>query len=391
MTATTTAVTADQAARDRATVAKGNNQFAVDLYARLGEQEGNLFFSPYSLSTALAMTYAGARGATAQEMARALHFTLESARLHAALAGLLRLTTCDRHGFELSTANALWPQKGLSLLPEFLATVRREYLAGLEELDFAGDTEGARQTINAWVENQTHDRIKELLVRGILTPDSVLVLTNAVYFKAPWEHPFQEAATRDEDFRLSSGRKVRVPFMHQTQDLRYLDGDTFQALELPYGGYLSLVVFLPRKVDGLVAFEKSLTAARVDTWLKSLKTYTVDVSLPRFKTTARFSLAETLSRMGMSSAFSAAADFSGIAGGRGLYISAVEHQACVDVDEEGTEAAAATAVVIRCCATIRLEPPERSVFKADHPFLYLIYDTATGSILFLGRFTNPRN
>jgi len=378
--------------KDLAEVAAGNNRFALDLYAKLaaGRKGKNLFFSPNSISTALAMTRAGARGNTAKEMDKVLHFTLAQDKLNPAFKELLAALDADpkKKGFELAVANRLWGQQGYNFLPGFLATTRDSYGAGLEALDFKGATEAARRTINAWVEKKTKDKIKELLKQGVLSPDMRLVLTNAIYFKGDWASQFKKDRTRDGVFTVKAGETVKVPMMHQTEKFRYRAGKGFQALGLPYAGdELSMVIFLPTKADGLAALEKSLTAENLDQYLPARWKRKVVVSIPKFTMTSEFSLKETLSAMGMKDAFAGGkADFSGMDGSRGLFIGAVIHKAFVDVNEEGTEAAAATAVVVG--VTSMPAPPP--VFRADRPFLFMIRDDRTGSILFMGRVMNPK-
>ena len=373
---------------DKTEAARGNNAFAIDLYHKLATKEGNLFLSPASISTALAMTYAGARGETANEMAKTLHFTLDEPKLHPALGDILFDLNAQgkSQGNKLSVANALWAQKGQAFQPEFVKLNKDNYGAGLNEVDFQKATEQARQTINAWVAKQTQDKIKDLLAEGFLTPQTRLVLTNAIYFKGKWDNKFMKEATRDAPFQMNAKDKVNVPLMTQTEKFNYFDGGTFQALQLPYEGKdLSMVILLPQKVDGLAALEKSLTAEQLTTWLGKLHKKEVIVSLPRFQLTSEFSLKETLSQLGMPLAFSPKADFSGIDGEKDLYLSAVVHKAFVDVNEEGTEAAAATAVGIKALAA----PASPPIFRADHPFVFLIRDERTGSILFLGRLVHP--
>jgi serpin B len=372
---------------------KGNSEFGFDLYARLRAREGNVFFSSYSISNALAMTYAGARGPTASQMATVLRFPMEGDRLHQTFAKINRDVNAagSRGGFELYVANALWPQMGMQTLPAFQETVKNLYGAGLTPVDFKGMPEKARMTINAWVEQQTRDRIKDLIPEGVLTSDTRVVLTNAIYFKGKWKYAFPEAATRNDTFTLSTGKTVGdVPLMRQQRLLRYLDGGSFQALELPYDGSAqSMVVFLPKGANGLAELEKTLTAARVTDWLAKLTPYQVDVTLPRFKVTAEFQLKDTLTDLGMPLAFSLPkADFSGIATVKPLALSAVIHKAFVDVNEKGTEAATATASTF----TLSGPPPEEkiAVFRADHPFFFAIRDSGTGSLLFAGRLVNPQ-
>jgi serpin B len=375
-------------AADKTAAARDNNAFAVDLYGKLRTGDGNLFFSPESISTALAMTYAGARTQTAEQMAKTLHFTLPQERLHPALGALMADLNSGgkKRGYQLSVANALWGQKGHDFLPAFLTLLKDDYGAEMHEVDFLRDTEGARQTINSWVEKQTQDKIKDLIARDVLPPETQLVLTNAIYFKGDWNTQFKKDATRDAPFQVSAREKVNVPLMNQTGDFPYFEGESFQALEMPYVGKdLSMVVLLPKKADGLADLEKTLSTDKLADWLAKLHTDEVVVALPKFKLTSQFSLKDTLSAMGMVDAFTDSADFSGIDGNKNLFISAVIHKAFVDVNEEGTEAAAATAVIAQPTAA-RINP----VFRADHPFLFLIRDKRSGSILFLGRVVNPK-
>ena len=380
-------------AEDAAKVADGCNRFAFDLYAHLLHQEGNLFLSPYSISTALAMTSAGARGRTADQMVDVLRFPKDlcahPASLHAACAGLQNdLNAAGAKGaFDLVVANRLWGQKGYEFLPDFLALVEKNYGAGLEQVDFVADTEGSRKTINAWVERETRDKIKDLLKPGVLDAMTRLVLTNAIYFKGKWASEFDKKLTRDEDFFVTPEKKVTAPLMRQTAEFGYFDGGEMHALELAYqGDRLAMVVLLPKSKDGIEGLEAALTPNMLEGTCAGLRRREVRVALPRFKTTAEFSLKDPLVAMGMADAFDPAkADFSGMSGKKDLFISAVVHKAFVDVNEEGTEAAAATAVVARMTAVA--EPPP--VFRADHPFLFLIRDTKTGAILFFGRILDP--
>ncbi len=384
-----------------ATVAKGNNELAVDLYQRLRAGDGNLFLSPYSITSALAMCYAGARGNTEAEMAKALHFSLPQDELHAAMGGLTNdLNNRVYEGysdhdpdkgskaFELVIANALWGQKGYPFRKEFFDLVGKAYGAGLTELDFKADTEGARQTINGWVAGKTNQRIKDLIAKGILTPDACLVLTNAIYFKAAWAEPFREEATKDEEFHVAGGESAMVPMMHRTHEFRYLDGDGFQAIELPYlGGQSSMVVLVPKEVDGLAALEAKLMAADLDAWIGKMDGRQISLGMPRFKTECSFQLVPELKALGMKDAFVyPAADFTGMSETKELYIGLVIHKSFVEVNEIGTEAAAATAVLMLKGGM----PPEPVPLTIDRPFLFLIRDEKTGAVLFLGRILDPR-
>lgn len=373
----------------------GNTAFAFDLYARVAAGNGdNLFYSPYSISQALAMTYAGARGTTEQQMAETLHFTLAQAALHSAFNGLDQALAQrgagaqgkDGKGFRLNVVNALWGQQGYEFLPAYLDVVAENYGAGLRLLDFAQHTEAARQTINAWVAEQTEDRIQDLLPQGTLDELTRLVLTNAIYFNAAWAEPFQEGQTADAPFYLLDGSQVNAPMMHKTTQYGYAEGAGYQAVELPYDGHQLAMVILKPDADTFTAFEQGLTGAQVQAILEQMQYQQVALAMPKFEMESEFSLAETLSALGMPDAFSGQADFSGMDGTRNLVISDVIHKAFVSVDEAGTEAAAATAVVMGLTAAM---PGEPVAVTLDHPFLFFIRDLETGAILFVGRVMNP--
>jgi serpin B len=378
-------------AADRGAVVEGNNAFAVALYAQLRSQGGNLFFSPESISTALAMTYAGSRGDTAAEMAKTLHFTLPPDRLHPAMGALLSDLNATHQGYQLRVANALWAQQGYTFLDSFLALMKSDYGAGFNQVDFKGASEAARLTINTWVERQTEDKIKNLLGPGALNTKTRLVLTNAIYFKGDWLTQFDKAQTKEEDFHVSASQTVKAPLMHREGGFKYFNGSSFQALEIPYkSGELSMIVLLPNDAVGLPALEQSLTASNTQQWLTQMRPVSkVILTLPRFKLAQQFELNDTLSAMGMPLAFEKdGADFSAMIGKRELFISAVIHKAYVDVNEEGTEAAAATAVVVnRAMVAMRPQPP--IIFRADHPFVFLLRDNRSGGILFMGRVSDP--
>jgi serpin B len=379
-------------------LAQGNNEFALALYGRLAsEARGNVFCSPYSIASALAMTYAGARGETAGQMARALRFSQTGERLHAAFGELSASLNAEGRGgdVQLSAANALWGQSGFPFKKRFLALIRRHYGAGLHEMDFRADAEGSRRAINSWVENETRQKINDLIAPGVLNDLTRLVLTNAIYFKGNWKAQFKKAATKDEPFHLEDGGEVRAPLMNQTGEFGYMETPEFQGLELPYAGEkLAMVVLLPRKAGGIRALEKRLAGKNLADWLSRLNREEVHAALPRFKTTSQFELSSALRSMGMSAAFTqpsakpgpGEADFSGMDGKRDLYIWAAIHKAFVNVNEEGTEAAAATAIVMAPGSALGAAVP---VFRADHPFLFLIRDRDSGIILFLGRLAKP--
>lgn len=376
---------------EKAMAVKDSNAFAANLYGQLARQQGNLFFSPESISTAFAMTYAGARGETATQMAQVFHFTLPPEQLQAAMGALLAGMNAKHQGYELHVADALWAQRDESFLQSYLDVVQNNYGAGLHQANFKTQPEAVRNSINRWVEQQTNDKITNLIGPGVLTPLTRLVLTNAIYFKGEWSSPFAASETKDEEFHLAGGRVVKTAMMHRTGGYPYYDGGNFQALELPYaGGDLAMVVLLPKDAAGLPALEKSLTGAGLGKWMENLKpAEKVILTLPRFKMTREFELSGVLAKMGMPQAFSSHADFSGMTGKPGLTISAAIHKAYIDVNEKGTEAAAATSTVMRATAMRRQIPQQPIVFRADHPFVFLIRDRNTGSILFMGRVEEP--
>jgi serpin B len=374
---------------------EGNTAFAFDLYRFLAEQEGdkNLFYSPYSISLALAMTYAGARGGTEEEMAEALHFMLSQEDLHPAFNALDQELAQrgegaegkDQEGFRLNIANAIWGQMDYQFLDAFLDVLAENYGAGLRVLDFAGAPEESRITINDWVSKQTEGKIEDLIPQGTIDSLTRLILTNAIYFNAAWANPFQEEATRDGPFTLLDGTEVSVPMMHQTESFGYAEGGDYQAVELPYDGReMSMVIVLPEEGE-FQAFENSLDAGRVEAIIEQLDQRQVALAMPTFEFDAEFFLKQALAALGMPAAFSDKADFSGMTGDRALFISDVLHKAFVSVDEEGTEAAAATAVVMKLLAA----PEEPVEVTLDHPFLFLIRDIQTGTILFVGRVVDP--
>lgn len=361
---------------------RGNTAFALDLFQRLRQGGGNLFYSPYSISMALAMTYAGARGNTEAQMAGVLHIGLAQEALHPTFAALeAHVRSVQEQGqVALHVANSLWPAPGEPFLPEYLDLVRRYYGATITPLG----PDPLRQ-VNGWVERQTNDKIKDLLKPLHVVPLPVLLLVNAIYFKGNWAAQFDEAVTAAGPFWLAPGEAVEVPLMRQKGEFGYDEFDGLQVLELPYeGGDLSMVVLLPDQVDGLAGLEAALSVENLARWTGRLRPMEVEVVLPRFKLTGEFGLGSTLAAMGMPEAFSDAADFSGMNGRpHDLFIGHVVHKAFVEVNEEGAEAAAATAVIM--ARGISMSP----VFRADHPFLFLIRDNATGSILFLGRVADP--
>lgn len=389
--------------REGASVVAANNQFAVDLYGRLGSREGNLFFSPYSISKALAMTYAGARGDTEQEMAAVLHFTLGQEKEHRAFLEMRNLLNRNHPAMtsarsprkpipQLWVSANLWGQRGYGFRKAYLDLLRDCYGAGLQEVDFATAPERARKTINDWVERQTNRKIRDLLSSEAVHAETRLVLASAIYFKGDWATPFAKSATSPEMFRVNARREVQAPMMKHTDEFGYFEDKQLQGLRMMYqGDDLAMLVLLPKQVEGLAALEKALTADNLKTWMAKLRTQKVDVTLPKFRMTDEFALKDTLMELGMRKAFSRAADFRGMNDAREpLRIDAVSHKAFVEVNEEGAEAAAATAVSVGLAtAPPPMISPPTPVFRADHPFVFAICDVQTGLILFLGRVTNP--
>lgn len=318
-------------------------------------------------------------------LAKTLHFTLSPEQLHPTIGALVKPPQ-GKAQYQLDVANALWGQKGYPYLPDFLTLIRKDYGAELHEVDFVGATEEARQTINSWVEEQTHNKISNCVPAGSLKPLTRLVLSNAIYFKGTWVYKFDHRATTAQPFFISAKESRAAPMMHQEGNFRVHWSSDHAVLELPYAGNeLSMVLFLPNEVDGLTNLEKALTAATLKRNLGDLKPEKVNVSMPRFHMTRAFALKEALSRLGMPRAFAQDdADFSGINAGKPepLFLEQVLHKAFVEVNEDGTEAAAASGAVIGAKSAPRM-------FRADHPFVFVIRDLRTDSILFLGRVVNP--
>jgi serpin B len=369
-------------------VAQGLNQFGVGCYRQLAGS-GNLIFSPFSISDVLSMALAGARGGTAAEIASVLRQKYPDPQYAGALAALtsqLR-NQANSGGNAFLNANGLWVQSGFRLEPDFQHTLEMVYAVPLTPLDFARNLESARAAINSWTGRQTKGKIHELFAAGSLDTRTRLILTSATYFYGKWERPFLTRNTQPAPFKLGPGRKVSSPFMNQTGRFDYGETPTLQILQMRYAGTgLAWDILLPKSEDGLPDLEKLLTSDNLAAWLGEMSGQTVQVTVPKFRAEARFSMREVLSRMGMPSAFGAA-DFSGIAGRRDLALSDVIHNAFVDVAEEGTEAAAATGAAAVLVSAVLPDKPV--VFRADHPFVFVIRDTRSGLILFAGRLTNP--
>jgi serpin B len=335
--------TSVQVTGDVLAVARSCNQFAFELYRRTAEHDGNRFFSPASISTGLAMIYAGARDDTRKQMAHVLHFDLPDPQLHHGFAALNTILNTRNKSYQLNVANRLWGQTGFPFEETFLKSTLERYGAEPGAVDFAR-TEQARQTINHWVGEKTNGKIADLMPPGVLQENTRLVLTNAIYFKGTWQYRFSKPDTRPAPFHASKNREIKVPMMQQTGGFQYAETADAQLLELPYvGGHLAMVILLPKQVDGLSNLEKKLTAGDVQKWISGLAhAHEVEVYLPKFTFTAPLGLKDLLSSLGMPRAFSNQADFAGIATEKAQKLYDVIHQAFVDVNEEGTEAAAVT-------------------------------------------------
>lgn len=374
---------------DLDSIVEGNNAFAFALYQKLKQADRNLFFSPFSVYTTLAMTYAGARGTTETQMAETLHFALPQARLHPAFAALATHvdTLQAQANVQLKHVNSLWPQVGYPLLETFLALTKEFYGVTITPVDYKKQKEAARQTINAWVAKETNNKIPELIFPDLLNELTRLSLVNAVYFKGNWASPFDQQQTSNAPFHVTADTRVEVAMMHQTHEFAYGETDKLQILELPYmGNEIAMLIFLPKRVDGFANLQAEFSLSHVESWARQLYPTKVEVKLPRFKLMADFRLDKTLQALGMPDAFDEQrANFAGMDGqSNWLYIGAALHKAFVEVNEEGTEAAASSAAIMQARG-ISVTP----VFCADHPFVFLIIDKQTSTILFCGQVVDP--
>lgn len=378
---------------DQTALVSGNTAFALDLYKQVKDTPGNVFYSPFSISMALAMTYAGARTDTETAMADTLHFDLPQAQLHPAFNWIDQelesrgqgASGSDGQGFRLNVVNALWGQIGYNFEAPFLDTLAENYGAGMHIVNFAGDAAGSADIINGWVKKNTEDKIPKLIPVEAITADTVLILTNAIYFNAAWKEPFKVDDTKDGNFEKQDGSTISVPMMSGFRETAYGEGGGYQAVQLPYDGdELSMLIILP-EAGTLANFEASLDGAKLDAIIGSMSEHLVDIKMPKFKIEYDLSLKKTLSAMGMEIAFqSGPADFTGINSGGRPYIQEVLHKAFVGVNEAGTEAAAATAVIVGDESA-----PQPAALTLDRPFLFAIRDNLTGSLLFVGRVADP--
>ncbi len=377
---------------------KATSTFSIELYSQLRETEKNLFFSPFSIFTALAMVYAGARGSTANQMEQTLHIPLEQHQFHMALKNLLRILRNDESFKDtvLSIANLLCVKEGYDLLEKFLWTIEDNYNAPIWKLDFSLGVESCAK-INAWVSEQTRGKIKNII--DSIDTEMRIILINAIYFKGMWENTFDKQYTKDEHFTLISDEKLLVPMMHQTKNFSYLEDEQFQILEMPYKANLifgkreqiSMVIFLPKQSNSLSELEPLLTIQKIEDYFSRLReqyAQKVKVFFPRFTINMKYKLRKYLLDLGITEAFTKNADFSGISKEPIIFISDIIHKTFVEVNERGTEAAAVTAMrVVGASIGPRKEPP---IFRADHPFLFIIQDLQTKTILFIGKLMNPK-
>ena len=376
-------------------IIKGNNKFSIDLFQTMKSPEENLFFSPLSIYTLLSIVFAGARGLTETQIKAILYIKLDQNRFHSNYKKLLRVFQHDM-GSELSMANLLCIHKSYQLFDKYLWIVEDTYGGAIWKLDFNAIKETISK-INSWVAEHTHGKIKDVI--QTLKDDDGLVLVNAIYFKGTWENLFEEKDTKEDNFTLLSGDKILIPMMHQKKKFRYLNEDGCQILEMPYKGirlygsleHFSMIIILPEKNDGIEDIEKSLSNEKIENYLEKLHYILereINVFFPKFKIETEYELKKVLKNLGMTSAFTDGANFTGIAEDPPRYISQIIHKAYVEVNERGTEAAAVTALRLLGCGMVPTVKPTE--FRADHPFIFLLIDSNTRTILFIGRIMNPK-
>jgi serine protease inhibitor len=368
------------------TIVEGNNQFAFDLLKQLGTQNQNTFFSPYSISTALFMTAGGARGNTEKQMLKVLHQAQNSLAYHKKFGEIITKAT-NKQNVELSIANSIWPQKGFKFKPDYLNLLKSAYKTKVTESDFAKNPNAEAQKINKWVEEKTKSKITNIIKPDVLDANTKLVLANAIYFYGYWKTTFDTAKNQIAPFYKNGGTQVNTTFMNASYSMDYASDEMFKVVSIPYkNNEVSLLLILPNNPDSFKLAMNSLDIRRYFDLSKSLKPEKVNLSLPKFKMESEFYLEEKLPAMGMSDAFTKEADFSGMTGNKSLSISKVIHKAFIDVSEKGTEAAAATVVIMSRNGGSH-KPIE---FKADHPFIFMIKDNSTGQILFMGILNDPK-
>jgi len=373
------------------TAAESNNAFGFDLYHKFKGEAGNLFFSPYSISSALTMTYEGAKGKTAEEMQTILYLPDDKNKIRHDFKSIYDELIKADTPYKLRTANALWAQKDYLFDNEYVNAIKKYYDGQLTNLDFKTKTENSRITINSWIENKTNDKIKNLIPKGMLSPMTRLVLTNAIYFKADWSKQFDAKDTREGKFRLVSGEDVSTQMMHKMGNCNYAETDNLQILEMDYlGNDLAMLIILPKE-NNISKIENIFSKEKLDAWKSAMENLKVRVTLPKFKFETKYFMAKDLKEMGMPTAFKYPdADFTAMSPTDELYIDEVIHQTFVEVAEYGTEAAAATAVIMMAGAAPQREQEQPKIFNADHPFIFIIHQKKSGNILFMGRLSDPR-
>lgn len=375
-------------------ITDANNQFAFDYYNKLiSKEEGNIFFSPFSISSAFVMTYEGAKDQTANEIRSVFYFPDNMEYIRNEYSSFFNEINKGSKKYKLRSANALWAQQDYKFSKDYFNNIEKYYNGRAENLDFKKNPEGSASTINKWVENQTNNKIKDLISPDSINEMTRLILTNAVYFKGDWVKQFNKDNTKDEDFRTGKNINVKVKMMSLTDEdaeFNYGENSSLQILEMPYAGdELSMLILLP-KDDDLAKFETTLSTKNLSDWKEGLEIQRVKVYIPKFKFDTMYSMSDDLKEMGMPIAFSDSADFSGMtaSGRKELKIDQAIHKAFIEVYEEGTEAAAATGIMM-VATSFQPEKPEIPIFKADHPFVFLIQHSNTGNILFMGRVVDP--
>jgi serpin B len=381
----------DQTARfDIGSLAESNNLFSIDLFKQIQARSENLIFSPYSIGTVLAMIYSGSGGTTAAEMSEVLYFPRQGLLDPVELGMRESILAADTMpGTDLRLANAIWAQEDFSFLPSYLTRVEKYYDAPLTLLDFTetSNREESRKRINQWVGEKTNNRIQDLIQPGILDASTRLVLTNAIYFNGGWMFPFDKGATSSSLFHVSKHESIQADFMHQTRSYPYYEDEEIQAISLPYkDSRMALVVILPRSIEGWRMISQVISYERINLVTSEMRTREVQLALPKFTSVLQINLRQELTAMGMGTAFSRHADLSGMTGEKNLFVDEVIHKAFIEVDEQGTEATAATAAIIGLKSSLRDEPV---TMNADHPFVFFLLDQQTGCIIFTGRLVKP--
>jgi len=366
---------------------EANTSFTFNLFSQLKESEENLFFSPYSIFSAFAMVYGGACNQTETQIANVLKFNMDQDILHPAMKDLM-MDLLKSRGIELNIANSLWIQTGFNLLHKYTHIINRNYGGSAFDVNFNIQSEACAK-INGWVAEQTRNKITNIINENSLNEDTKLFLINAIYFQGFWMSPFKDSLTKDDSFTLISGEKVTVSMMNQKDSYEYLEDENFQAIKLPYEGHrISMIIFLPKKADGIIEFENGLTATILDNYISRFNLEKVKLSLPKFLINTEYRLKNHLTNLGIIDAFNDDADFSGMTEPEKLKISEVIHKTFIEVNEKGTEAAAATAIgMVLLGHSLKVKPP--LIFRADHPFVFIILDSNTNCILFIGRVMNP--